>query len=246
MRGYQRYEYLHMRLRYLDTDFGLEPGKERMAWAKGLTGEGLEEMRRVLEREAYNDEAKAAVGRLGRSTKRKKGSARKVLIIQTGGTIDKDYPRTTKGYAFEITEPAARRILSKIKADFVYKIVSVCRKDSTEITTVDRQKLLRMCSHPEVGHVVVTHGTDTLIETAKFLEEAYKWKKNLKRKVIVVTGAMRPEKFVDSDADFNLGTAIAALDVCKPGVYVAMNARIRRASDVKRDLSSGMFLSSKL
>eukprot|EP00468_Gymnochlora_sp_CCMP2014_P014714 CAMPEP_0167769718 /NCGR_PEP_ID=MMETSP0110_2-20121227/17484_1 /TAXON_ID=629695 /ORGANISM="Gymnochlora sp., Strain CCMP2014" /LENGTH=212 /DNA_ID=CAMNT_0007658745 /DNA_START=53 /DNA_END=692 /DNA_ORIENTATION=+ len=210
-----------------------------MSWSKGLSGEGLDELRRVLNREAYHDEAKSTGSKREKIVSRR--SNRKLLIIQTGGTIDKDYPRSVAGYAFEITEPAVKRILAKVNVDFVHKCVTACRKDSMAMKTADRVKILRYCNHPEVGHVLITHGTDTMIETAKFLADAQKG--DLKKKVIVLTGAMRPEKFQDSDAAFNVGVAIGALDVCEPGVYICMNGRVRLFSKVERDKKTGLFVS---
>ena len=112
----------------------------------------------------------------------------KILFIQTGGTIDKDYPRTTKGYAFEISEPAVKRIMEKINPSFDYEILSVLKKDSLDITETDRKKIFDACKSSKIDKIVITHGTDTMIETAKELNQ-------IKGKTIVVTGAMRPERF---------------------------------------------------
>jgi len=213
-----------------------------MSWARGLTGEGLEELNRVLNRENYGGEAKRLRNHKNiPAGTRQKG--KKVLLIQTGGTIDKDYPRKTKGYAFQISDPAVHRILAKANLDLQFKTVTACRKDSTEITKADRLRILQLCMRSPANHILVTHGTDTMIETAQLLGQAQKWRKGLSNKVIVLTGAMKPERFVDSDAAFNIGAAICALETCKPGVYVCMNGRPLRCDTVGRDKVSGRFIS---
>lgn len=161
----------------------------------------------------------------------------KITFIQTGGTIDKDYPKTTKGYAFEISEPAVKRILQRVSPNFDFKIISVLKKDSLDITEEDRNKILKMCQETYNDKIIITHGTDTMMETAKKLT-------GIKNKVIVLTGAMRPEKFSDSDASFNLGVAIGAANVIKNGLYIAMNGRIYPHNKVKRNLETGQFIDS--
>ena len=159
----------------------------------------------------------------------------KIAFIQTGGTIDKDYPKTTGGYAFEIGESAAKRILQRINPSFDFEIVSILRKDSLDITEEDRKKIRDACEKIAVDKIVVTHGTDTMIETAEKLS-------SIKGKVIVLTGATKPEKFVDSDASFNLGTATGAINVLRNGVYIAMNGRIYPWNKVKRNRETGQFV----
>ena len=163
----------------------------------------------------------------------------KIVFIQTGGTIDKDYPKLTKGYAFEIGEPAVKRILEKVNPNFEFEIISVLKKDSLDITEEDREKIYQACQKTNSDKIIITHGTDTMIETAKKLS-------GIKDKIIILTGAMRPEKFKDSDADFNLGTAIGALNVLEKGVYIAMNGRIYSWDKVKRNLENGQFIEKKL
>ena len=159
----------------------------------------------------------------------------KIIFIQTGGTIDKEYPRTTKGYAFEIGEPAVRRILEKVNPTFKFEVTSLLQKDSLEITDEDRQKIFQACREVEGDRIIITHGTDTMIETAMRLSE-------ITDKTIVITGAMRPEKFSDSDAMFNIGVAVAAVQTLSSGVYVAMNGRVCEWDKVKRDMTTGQFL----
>jgi L-asparaginase len=158
----------------------------------------------------------------------------KIVFVQTGGTIDKDYPKTKKGYAFEIAEPAIRRILRKVNPNFDFEIIPLLKKDSLDITEDDRKKIHQACEKTDSDKIVVTHGTDMIIETAKKLSD-------IENKVVVLTGAMRPEMFSDSDASFNVGTAIGAINVLKNGVYIAMNGRIYPWYNVKRNPKTGQF-----
>lgn len=95
----------------------------------------------------------------------------KLTFVQTGGTIDKGYPRKTKGYCFEITEPAVKRILKKVSPNFEFNIISVLKKDSRDITAEDREAIYETCKQIENDKIIVTHGTDTMLETAKKLRK---------------------------------------------------------------------------
>ncbi len=152
----------------------------------------------------------------------------KILFIQTGGTIDKDYPKSVKGYAFEIEEPAVKRILEKIKPSFDYEILTLAKKDSTELTEDDRRKLYEVCANTEADKIIITHGTDTITETAEYIS-------GIRNRTIILTGAFKPERFRDSDAEFNVGAAAGAVSSLGPGVYVCMNGRVSLWNKVKRD-----------
>ena len=114
-----------------------------------------------------------------------------------------------KGYAFEFGEPAYSRILADVAPAFNFEIVSPFKKDSQEMTEADRRKVRNLCAKAKQSKIVITHGTDTMIETSQVLGKCLK----LKDKCIVITGAMRPERFSNSDAKFNLGVAIGVLSV---------------------------------
>jgi L-asparaginase len=157
-----------------------------------------------------------------------------ILIIQTGGTIDKDYPKKTGGYAFEIGTPAVSRILKRINPDFEFSILELFRKDSTEITENEREQLKKVCCESTAQKIIITHGTDTMIETAQYLS-------SIKDKCIVITGAQLPEKFKDSDADFNFGFALGVLTNLKNGVFIAMNGGVFCPHKISRDKESGKF-----
>jgi L-asparaginase len=159
----------------------------------------------------------------------------KIVFIQTGGTIDKDYPKTKSGYAFEIAEPAVSKILQRVNPNFDFEIITVSKKDSLDITEEDRNKIFVTCQKTKSKKIVITHGTDTMIETAKKLV-------TVENKVIILTGAVRPEKFSDSDASFNVGTAIGAINILNDGVYIAMNGRIYPWNNVKRNSKTGQFV----
>ena len=163
-----------------------------------------------------------------------------VLVVGMGGTIDKDYPRTTHGYAFEIDEPAATRVLSGLPFLAVtHTILSVCKKDSTEIDDSDRERLVSAVRRSEALRIVVTHGTDTMIDTAKHLQASGA----AAGKAVAFTGAMKPERFKDSDASFNLGSAVGVTSLLSPGsVVVCMGGNVIPAEACTRDTESGHFV----
>lgn len=158
----------------------------------------------------------------------------KIAFIQTGGTIDKDYPRKTKGYAFEIATPAFDRVLNKLKPNFQYDTYELMKKDSLEITDDDRLTLLDFVASLAHDLIIITHGTDTLIETASALN-------SIKNKVIVVTGAKLPERFTNSDAPINIGVAIGAVTSLKHGVYICMQGLVIPEEKAAHDKEEGTF-----
>lgn len=141
------------------------------------------------------------------------------------------------GYGFEIQSPAFERIVQRINPGFEFETKTVLRKDSLDITGADRKLILSTCQESSADKIVITHGTDTMIQTAEAL-------KSLKDKVVVITGAMSPERFKDSDADFNFGFAVAAVSTLPNGSYIAMNGRIFKADDVVFDEDSNQFIST--
>lgn len=159
----------------------------------------------------------------------------KITFLQTGGTIDKDYPRKTKGYAFEIAEPAINRVLERVNPNFEFEVITVIRKDSQEITDDDRDEIYKACEKVKAERIIITHGTDTMIETAQRLNP-------IEDKTIILTGALLPERFSNSDAMFNIGTAVGAINVLEQGVYIAMNGRIYPSDKCARDMDTGLFV----
>ena len=171
-----------------------------------------------------------------------------VHILSMGGTIDKDYPRLTAGYAFEIgDEPAASRILkAHPNLGISFDVKCICRKDSLDITDDDRGVLFdaicdiieRRSSSTHHVRIVITHGTDSMIETAHYVQN----RMESSSAVMAFTGATKPERFIDSDASFNLGCAIAATSVCSAGsIVICMNGNVVPADRCIRELDSGLF-----
>ena len=151
-----------------------------------------------------------------------------VLFIQTGGTIDKDYPKNINGWGFEIGDAAVHRILSKKELSVDYRIVSACKKDSTQLNENDRKNILNICQKSSEEQIIITHGTDTILDTAKFLSI-------IENKTIVLTGSFLPHAFKNSDAEFNIGMAISAVQTLNSGIYVSLNGIIASHNELQRD-----------
>jgi L-asparaginase len=156
----------------------------------------------------------------------------KIKIYTVGGTIDKIY--FDRKSTYEVGESMIGEILKEANVNLEYEISSILHKDSLEMTDEDRRLIFDRISADEHGHIVVTHGTDTMIQTAKTL-------KAVTGKVIVLTGAMAPARFKYSDAVFNIGGAVAAVQVLKPGAYIMMNGRIFDPDRVKKNLEKSWF-----
>ncbi len=153
----------------------------------------------------------------------------KLIFIQTGGTIDKDYPHTTRGWAFEFGEPASKRILEKLNPSFEYEIIKFCQKDSLEITNQDRSNLADFIDKYDGDKFIITHGTDSFLSA------------RIKNKLIIITGSMLPERFSNSEASINLGSAMAAANILEQGVYIAMHGIVKPALSIQRNLKTGKF-----
>ncbi len=158
----------------------------------------------------------------------------KILFIQTGGTIDKDYPKKIKSYAFEIADPAVKRVLKIVKPGFSYEIVPLLQKDSLDITQKDREKIRKVCEKSSIEKIIITHGTDTMVQTAEVLCGL--------KKTIVLTGALIPERFLDSDAPFNIGIAVGAIDFLGKGVYIAMSGKIFPWEKCRKSVKTARFI----
>ncbi|GFO17292.1 L-asparaginase [Plakobranchus ocellatus] len=155
-----------------------------------------------------------------------------VLILQTGGTIDKSYPQYPGAYGFEIGQPAVEGILQRVMPSFPFRIDSICAKDSQEITDADREDILRYVVEADQQLVLITHGTDSMCQTARYLVRAgvgqgIDFGPGVGEKKVVITGAFKPECMKDSDADFNVGFALGALQIAPcSGVWVAMRGAL--------------------
>ena len=142
----------------------------------------------------------------------------KITFLQTGGTIDKVYPQTetNHGYNFEIGAPALISILEKVNPAFEFETMSVVKKDSLDFTDADRQAVFDAANDCKNENIIITHGTDTIQKTAEKLSD-------IKNKKIILTGAMLPAEFSKSDAMFNLGMAVGALQTLQfQGVFICL------------------------
>jgi L-asparaginase len=156
----------------------------------------------------------------------------KLKFFTTGGTIDKVYFDAKS--EFEVGEPQVREVLENSNVAFEYEIESILRKDSLDMTDEDRQLVRRRIEVEPCPLVVVTHGTDTMIETAKALC-------GIPHKTIVLTGSMQPARFRVTDAIFNIGSAIGAVQSLTPGVYIAMNGCIFDPARVRKNRERNRF-----
>jgi len=153
-------------------------------------------------------------------------------VFTTGGTIDKIYLDGSSDY--EVGEPQIARILDELGVAFRFSVTQVLRKDSLLMTPADRAAVRAAIAAQRCPHVLVTHGTDTMIETAKVLRD-------LPGRTIVLTGALNPARLHGSDAVFNIGTAVGAVQALEPGVYIAMNGRIWNPDRVRKNVAAGRF-----
>ena len=141
----------------------------------------------------------------------------KLVIFTTGGTIDKVYFDARS--EFEVGEPQIGHILREAMVSFEFEVRSLMQKDSLDMTEADRELIRQKVVGDRFLRIVITHGTDTMVQTARGLV-------GIPGKTIVLTGSMQPARFRVTDAEFNLGTAVSAVQALPPGVYVVMNGRI--------------------
>jgi L-asparaginase len=156
----------------------------------------------------------------------------KIRFITTGGTIDKVYFDAKSEY--EVGPPQVMEILRDVNVTFEFDVESVLAKDSLDLTEADRQLIRERVAASPCDRVVVTHGTDTMVETGRAL-------KGIAGKTVVLTGSMQPARFRNTDAVFNLGAAITAVQTLPPGIYLAMNGRIFDPDRTRKDRSRGCF-----
>ena len=155
-----------------------------------------------------------------------------IQFITTGGTIDKIYFDAMS--QFEVGESQVEHILREGLVQFDYDIASLFRKDSLDIDDDDRREVRSFVQNHAGERFVITHGTDTMVETAAALQE-------LEGKVIVLTGALSPARFRTTDAVFNIGMAVAAVQVARPGVYIAMSGQVFNATEVRKNRDANRF-----
>ncbi len=151
---------------------------------------------------------------------------KKLKIFTVGGTIDKIYFDAQSEYA--VGSPTIEKMLHTFNVYFDYSIKSLMRKDSLDMTTEDRLAIVEAVRSCPEKHVVITHGTDTMEQTAKALSV-------ITDKTIVLTGSLLPANFKESDAEFNIGSAFGAVWAASPGVYIAMNGFVFSWDNVYKD-----------
>ncbi len=159
----------------------------------------------------------------------------RLSIITTGGTIDKIYFDSLS--EFQVGEPQIGKILRDIGVGFEFDLISLLRKDSLELDDTDRELIKRTVQAQPHRFVLITHGTDSMVDTARHLT-------GIEGKVILLTGALNPARFDGSDAVFNIGCAVGAVQCLPDGVYLAMNGRIWHPDQVRKNRAENRFEAS--
>lgn len=155
-----------------------------------------------------------------------------LLIVTTGGTIDKVYFDAKSDY--QVGEPQIGKILGDLGVAFRFRVIPLLRKDSLFVDDADRALLRATIAAQEELCVLVTHGTDSMVETAKVLAD-------IPGKTIVLTGALNPARFEGSDAEFNIGCAVGAVQSLPAGAWIAMNGRIWSPDKVRKNVDANRF-----
>ncbi len=153
-------------------------------------------------------------------------------IVTTGGTIDKIYFDAKSDY--QIGAPQIGDILAQLGVAFRFEVVPILRKDSLDMSDDDRRLIRSTIEAQPHRHVLVTHGTDSMVETARML-------RGIEGKVIVLTGALNPARFQGSDAVFNIGCAVGAVQTLPDGVWIAMNGRVWDPAAVRKNRDANRF-----
>jgi L-asparaginase len=164
------------------------------------------------------------------------GTGVDVTVLATGGTIDKVYSLAGQ---LEIGPPAASRLLEVMHTDLRIDVESVVAKDSLEITDTDRELLVRRLESVHSEGVVITHGTDTMVQTAEYL---HRHSTSTESRVVVLTGAVQPAAMVGSDAALNLGASLLACQILPAGTYICMSGCVFAAGEVRKDSVTGRFV----
>jgi L-asparaginase len=157
-----------------------------------------------------------------------------ILVVTTGGTIDKQYFDALSEY--QIRESVVETLLRTARVTQPFRVVELLRKDSLELTDADRALIRATIESAAETQVVITHGTDTMTQTAAALA-------GLEGRTIVLLGALTPARFAESDAAFNLGMAFACAQAASPGVWITMNGTVFPAGEVVKDRAQGAFVS---
>jgi L-asparaginase len=156
-----------------------------------------------------------------------------ILVLTTGGTIDKQYFDALSQY--QITDTTITKLLAIARVTHPHQVEEVLRKDSIDLTEEDRARVVEQVRRAKLSRIVITHGTDTMALTARALTV-------IPDKTIVLTGALAPARFSESDAAFNLGMAFATAQIAPPGVYITINGSVFRGDEVTKDREQGRFI----
>ncbi|MEL7123352.1 MAG: asparaginase domain-containing protein [Bacteroidota bacterium] len=158
-----------------------------------------------------------------------------IQIFVTGGTFDKDYNYITGNLFFKDTH--LKKMLETGRCTLEVDVKTLMMLDSMDMTDTDRDIILHNCRRSKMDHVLITHGTDRMVETAAYLA-----REGVDGKTVVLTGAMIPYAFgTSSDGFFNLGSALAFVQILKPGIYIAMNGRAYNWNQVRKNRKTGFF-----
>ena len=155
-----------------------------------------------------------------------------ILIVTTGGTIDKVYFDQKSDY--QVGQTIIGSLLNEAQVTHPCRIVEVTQKDSLDLNDADRRSIHRAIAGDLANLVVVTHGTDTMTDTAQYLSD-------IQGKTIILTGSLAPARFAMTDAMFNIGMAIAAVQILNQGVYIAMNGTVFPAKSVIKNRKMNRF-----
>lgn len=161
-------------------------------------------------------------------------SQQPILILTTGGTIDKNYFDALSEY--QIVDSGIPELLKEARVALPIRVLELMRKDSLELTDADRALIASAAREAPEQRIVITHGTDTMTETARVLAA------EVPGKTICLTGALSPARFAETDANFNLGMAFATVQTAQPGVYIAMSGEVFDGLKVKKDRAAGKFV----
>ncbi len=158
-----------------------------------------------------------------------------IQILVTGGTFDKEYNYVTGELYFKDTHLS--KMLERGRSSLPVDIKTLMMIDSLEMTDEDREIIIHNCNRAKTNKILITHGTDTMVETATMIASA-----EIKGKTIVITGALIPYAFGNSsDGFFNLGNALAFVQVLPPGVYISMNGQVFNWDGVRKNRKTGYF-----
>ncbi|MBO9670696.1 MAG: asparaginase [Sphingobium sp.] len=156
-----------------------------------------------------------------------------IILLTTGGTIDKLYFDALS--EFQIGDTIMKRLLELARVTYPFEVRELLRKDSLDLTEEDRALIAKTVREAPSSRIVITHGTDTMTQTAAALAD-------IAGKTVVLVGSLSPARMAESDAHFNLGMAFATAQVAPPGVYITMNGTLFRADQVVKDREKGAFV----